>query len=348
MIVICGAYLGVEAMLRGRYERAVMQCEAAEQLAHRRGWGRMWPVGITATTLAGIAYHRNELDEAEVLHARATERLQRSAERPLRAINAVQRAQICGARSKHEQALEALQEAREWLHGWPIMPAIGGMIAALEATSTAALGDSAAAIRQLGSAPGDEHTQEVALALGRLRLHDGDAEGSLAVLQPFLDDVGTPLRSVRTETWVVAALASDALADHASAAESLERALDNAESGGLRRPFLSEGAVIAPLLRRHIRTGTSHRALVGELLHAAEQPASSRTVAVLPDALSEREAAVLRFLPTMMSNQEIASELFVSVNTVKTHLKAIYRKLDVDDRRGAVRRARDLALLGPQ
>jgi LuxR family maltose regulon positive regulatory protein len=49
----------------------------------------------------------------------------------------------------------------------------------------------------------------------------------------------------------------------------------------------------------------------------------------------------------MMSNQEIASELFVSVNTVKTHLKAIYRKLDVADRREAVSRARALELLAP-
>jgi LuxR family maltose regulon positive regulatory protein len=68
---------------------------------------------------------------------------------------------------------------------------------------------------------------------------------------------------------------------------------------------------------------------------------------MLPAALSEREEAVLRYLPTMMSNQEIAAELFVSVNTVKTHLKSIYRKLDADDRRGAVRRARNLSLLGP-
>jgi LuxR family maltose regulon positive regulatory protein len=56
---------------------------------------------------------------------------------------------------------------------------------------------------------------------------------------------------------------------------------------------------------------------------------------------------VLRFLPTMKSNHEIASELFVSVNTVKTHLKSIYRKLDVIDRRDAVRRGRELELLGP-
>ena len=56
---------------------------------------------------------------------------------------------------------------------------------------------------------------------------------------------------------------------------------------------------------------------------------------------------MLRYLPTMMSNHEIAAELFVSVNTVKTHLKTIYRKLDVADRREAVRRARELQLLSP-
>jgi LuxR family maltose regulon positive regulatory protein len=56
---------------------------------------------------------------------------------------------------------------------------------------------------------------------------------------------------------------------------------------------------------------------------------------------------VLRFLPTMMSHAEIAADLFVSVNTVKSHLKSIYRKLDVPDRRAAVRRARELELLAP-
>jgi LuxR family maltose regulon positive regulatory protein len=65
----------------------------------------------------------------------------------------------------------------------------------------------------------------------------------------------------------------------------------------------------------------------------------------LLEPLSEREQVVLRYLPTLMSNPEIAGELFVSVNTVKTHLKSIYRKLGVSHRREAVRRARELRLI---
>jgi LuxR family maltose regulon positive regulatory protein len=109
------------------------------------------------------------------------------------------------------------------------------------------------------------------------------------------------------------------------------------------------GRPVRPLLQRHLRNGTAHRALVGELLETldrADGQLAPRAGLVI-EPLSPRERAVLRFLPTMMSNQEIAGELFVSVNTVKTHLKAIYRKLDVADRREAVRRARMLDLLAP-
>jgi LuxR family maltose regulon positive regulatory protein len=66
----------------------------------------------------------------------------------------------------------------------------------------------------------------------------------------------------------------------------------------------------------------------------------------LLEPLSERETEVLRYLPTIMSNADIAGELFVSVNTVKTHLKSIYRKLDTSNRRETVERARDLRLIG--
>ena len=61
--------------------------------------------------------------------------------------------------------------------------------------------------------------------------------------------------------------------------------------------------------------------------------------------MSDREAEVLHYLPTIMSNADIAAELYVSVNTVKTHVKSIYRKLGANRRQDAVRRARQLRLL---
>jgi LuxR family maltose regulon positive regulatory protein len=63
------------------------------------------------------------------------------------------------------------------------------------------------------------------------------------------------------------------------------------------------------------------------------------------EPLTEQERTVLGFLPTLMSNREIAAALHLSVNTVKTHVKALYRKLAVDSRRNAVVRARQLELL---
>ena len=63
------------------------------------------------------------------------------------------------------------------------------------------------------------------------------------------------------------------------------------------------------------------------------------------EQLTERELAVLHYLPTQLSQRDIAAELYVSLNTVKTHCNAIYRKLGVSDRKSAVQAARDLRLL---
>jgi LuxR family maltose regulon positive regulatory protein len=81
-----------------------------------------------------------------------------------------------------------------------------------------------------------------------------------------------------------------------------------------------------------------------ESRHSIAEVNSAR-VEVLVEQLTERETAVLRYLPTKMSQREIASELYVSLNTVKTHCSAIYRKLAVDNRKAAVQAARDLSLL---
>jgi LuxR family maltose regulon positive regulatory protein len=126
----------------------------------------------------------------------------------------------------------------------------------------------------------------------------------------------------------------------------LEQALGAAEATRVCAPFVDLGRRLDELLRRRIRAGTAHRAIVGELLDAlAGRAPAPRSAAPLLEPLSERETTLLRYLPTTLSNREIAAELFVTTNTVKTHLRSIYRKLDVARRREAVERARELRLL---
>jgi LuxR family transcriptional regulator, maltose regulon positive regulatory protein len=122
-----------------------------------------------------------------------------------------------------------------------------------------------------------------------------------------------------------------------------------AEPRGCSVVVVRYGAPVRSLLRRLVARGTRHRALADDLvarLGGGGEVERSVTSPLL-EPLSDRELTVLRYLPTMMSNAEIAAEMFVSVNTVKTHLKHVYRKLDVTDRRDCVRRGRELRLLSP-
>ena len=102
------------------------------------------------------------------------------------------------------------------------------------------------------------------------------------------------------------------------------------------------------LLAAHLDAGTAHFALVSDLARGVEQstarpPAEPR--GALDEPLTERELTILRYLQSILSNVEIASELSLSVNTVKTHVRNIYRKLGATRRREAVGRARELRLI---
>ena len=139
------------------------------------------------------------------------------------------------------------------------------------------------------------------------------------------------------------ARAHEALGERAAATAALEDALDLVAATGVWLPVLDQDGRLAPLLQAHRQRGTQHSALAGELsdrlaFHDASDP-------VVVDELSPRELAVLRYLPTMLTNREIASELDISVNTIKTHIKSIYLKVGARDRRDAVRLARRAGLL---
>jgi len=93
----------------------------------------------------------------------------------------------------------------------------------------------------------------------------------------------------------------------------------------------TDAGIVGPALRRV------------EARHGLAERSAAQTGLV--EELTDRELAVLRYLPTSLSQREIAAELYVSLNTVKTHCKAIYRKLDVGDRTAAVQAARRIDVL---
>ena len=191
---------------------------------------------------------------------------------------------------------------------------------------------------------------EMRIANAALRLARDDPEAATRMLEPLVQEHAL---AMRPRVWpvqalLVEAIARDARGDIDLAERALERALDLAEPEGLLIPFLLYPA--AGLLERHRRRRTSHAALISEILDllAGRTPPRRRDATqLLSGPLTESETRVLRYLPTNLSAPEIAGELYLSLNTIRTHMRHLYSKLAVHTRAEAVERARALGLLAP-
>jgi LuxR family transcriptional regulator, maltose regulon positive regulatory protein len=193
------------------------------------------------------------------------------------------------------------------------------MTAMISDFSSRAHGKGKQPVRSVGECTSEEIRD--LLAVPRLAQTD---RPTTAVLMPLLD----VLRA--HQVWVVAAfllgtIARDALGDPYAAGRVLQRALDLAESDQVLFPFLSDPSP--------------------GLLDRPAPPLGKPTR--LREALTNGETRVLHYLPTNLSAREIAHELFLSVNTVKTHQRHLYQKLAARNRTQAVERARALGLLTP-
>ena len=188
---------------------------------------------------------------------------------------------------------------------------------------------------------------DVAVLRSRLLLADGDFTGALAVVQPCLDGTAEAVTlPVKIAALVAAAIASRRLGGTETAAELLGQALALAEPDQAYRVFLDAGQparsaitlLVPPTSRCANFAGRILERFDSQLHHAERRAGQAET-------LTQSEVAVLRFLPSQMTNQEIAEALFLSINTVKTHLRSVYRKLAVTSRRQAIARGRQLELL---
>ncbi|WP_166870919.1 LuxR C-terminal-related transcriptional regulator [Salinibacterium sp. ZJ450] len=188
------------------------------------------------------------------------------------------------------------------------------------------------------------------IAQRRARTGESDIRNTMAMLDRLLPaaEAGGRTGSV-TEILMLQALALEAQGQLTQAMVPLRRALTQAAPEGYVRLFANEGAAMVTLLNEAARRGLSPayvrrlQAALGEV-DAVEAPGAT-SAEPLAEPLSERELHVLRLLGTELSGPDIARELVVSLNTVRTHTKNIFRKLEVTNRRAAIRRAEQLNLL---
>ncbi|MFE9692801.1 LuxR C-terminal-related transcriptional regulator [Micromonospora sp. NPDC005806] len=191
------------------------------------------------------------------------------------------------------------------------------------------------------------------VALARVELRAGDPRAAGRALP---DWAGPTARSWPLPVRLAAGLLDAVLAreggDDRRAGRVLEQVLDLAGPEGYRRVFTRADPGARDLLATHLDSGTAHWATVSDLVRGADERRADEPPErpggperALDEPLTERELTILRYLQSILSNVEIASELSLSVNTVKTHVRNIYRKLDATRRREAVRRARELRLI---
>lgn len=187
------------------------------------------------------------------------------------------------------------------------------------------------------------------LTFARLLVAEGRPADALALLDGVVEAAAAAGRDGSlVEARLVRALARQATGDPTAATTDLGAALATGVPNGYRRLFLDEGPALTHLLTTTARGGEPvARAHAATLLAVAQQPArgAAQTGPNLEEGLSERELEVLRLLAGELTGPQIARRLFVSVNTLRTHTRHIFTKLDVNTRRAAVRRATELGLL---
>jgi LuxR family maltose regulon positive regulatory protein len=316
----------------------------AVELAERHGWGDEPLAGIAYTVIGGVLLYQGRLADAEPWLERAERTLRTEAEPAAGMSLRFAWAVLEMARGRYPPALDALEAAGK-LAGELVQPDL--MVASIRARTVQAMiragqADQAAVVLA-GLDSGEPVIAEERTAAAALRLARDDPQAAADVLAPVLDGSIPGVRRVSMMTaLLLQAAARDALGDRAAAGHALERALDIAESTGILLPFLLD-----PLPAQLERHRTAHPALTAEIMGLGESSPRPAPAHRLVEPLTSSELCILRYLPTRLTAQEIASELTLSVHTVTTHMRHLYAKLGVHRRRQAVERGRALGLLAP-
>jgi LuxR family maltose regulon positive regulatory protein len=314
--------------------QARLALDAADSLGLApSNFGRVLPV----LSLAAVAGERNDLVEATRLSTLALDAAERARRRFVLLSCLLERARLTWSEGDGEASLLLLDRARQVMP--QATPEVTDHVNRLEAAFAIDAGNPKADALVESLRP----TAFRALLEARLLLLHGDARSAVSVLADAEELMRSRRLRVRHGLLEARALSRR---NRERGMERLESALRLAQPAGLLRTVIDEGAEVHGLVEALPVDGHLDpfvRAILDAVYRrpTARRPAERQPV----DGLSDREHEVLRYLASRLSYSEMAGELFISVNTLKSHLKAVYRKLGVSTRAEAVQTARQSGLL---
>jgi LuxR family transcriptional regulator, maltose regulon positive regulatory protein len=333
--------LALAEALRGRLGRAAeLAGEAASVASEHRLSG---PGSTPLVALAWVHLARNELREARGCLRQADAALGASPDKLVGAAAYLVAAGGALAEGRPAVAVQIIDRARS---GWSVPLWLDQQLNLAQSRAYAAAGDIQGA---LASAERAGTSPEATVTLAHARAVAGDEETAHRILAPALAADSHVPDHVRLLAWLADARLSYQSGDDGRGRRSLASALRLAEREQIRLPFLLEGSWLGGVLCRDPELVSSHRPLLARALGPDQLPAlmdaDGDAAALLIEPLTEREREVLVHVSGMLNTAEVAEEMYISVNTVKTHLRNIYRKLAAAHRSEAVRRARQLQLI---
>jgi LuxR family maltose regulon positive regulatory protein len=345
--VACLAELAFAAKIEP-FAMTKRRCREAIALAEQHGWGAEPVISPALVNLAGVLIWTGEFDEGEHWLRRTANALETDTGLPIRLVLHMATGMLMSGRGRPHEALAEYRAAEHLQAQLAGSHALARQLTSFRLAAQARLGQLSEARTALAALDGGlARSAEIGNARAAICLAEGDPAAALAAVRDVLDDVAPAIGYVTVvEANLLAALAHRELGDRRAAIAETERALALAEADRLVLPFAMTGAL--PLLDGVPSHETAHAALVtdiAEVIRGSSPAADHTSSAAEIEPLSPSELRVLRYLPTNLSRPEIADQLSVSVNTVNTHIRNIYAKLQAQDRSAAVRRARKLRLL---
>jgi LuxR family maltose regulon positive regulatory protein len=334
------AHLALIEAHRGRLRHAEKLADQATELADRIGLGTgSRPVGAELA-LAWVAMERYDIDTAG-RHLRAADpRRIRPADGMIHAAFALIRSRRLQARGELRGALTALADGGHVPGGQAAPTWLTRQLTLTQARLLVTMGRPDQALETLGKLAepeADDATVVRAVALAA----SGETEQARRLVEPMAGAAGVA-SPVSLEAWLVLASVAARRGEVDEARGALRQALRAASPESQRRAVQQVWADLRRVLRDDDELALQYKQLQGAA-HASQAAAGDNIVVL--EALSKREMEVLEGMAAMLPTEEIAATLYVSVNTVKTHVRSILRKLSASRRNEAVRRARSLGLI---